>query len=76
MRLMSALLPALFVLLLPSLPVSAQTLKVSHSPRELGTAVLRDLSTSAPWPTVRRLSTGSLSGWRGHCWLREAISPY
>jgi hypothetical protein len=44
MRSVSAFLSALFVLLLAGLPVSAQTLKVSRSPRELGTAVLRDLS--------------------------------
>jgi hypothetical protein len=44
MRFVSAFLPALFALLLTGLPVSAQTLKVSRSPRELGTAVLRDLS--------------------------------
>ena len=44
MRLRSAFFPALFALLLVNLPVSAQTLKVSRSPRELGTAVLRELS--------------------------------
>lgn len=44
MRLASAPLFASFLLLLVALPVSAQTLKVSRSPRELGAAVLRDLS--------------------------------
>ncbi len=44
MRSASAFLSALFVLLLVSLPVSAETLKVSRSPRDLGMAVLRDLS--------------------------------
>ncbi len=40
----SAFLFALFALLVVSLPVSAQGLKVSRSPRELGTAVLRELA--------------------------------
>jgi hypothetical protein len=47
MRNVSAYLPALFALLLaglPVLPASAQELKVSRSPRELGTAVLRELA--------------------------------
>jgi len=40
----SAFLSALFASLLISLPVSAQALKLSRSPRDLGTAILRDLS--------------------------------
>ena len=44
MRFMSTFLAVLFALLLVGQPVSAQTLQVSHSPRELGTAILRDLS--------------------------------
>lgn len=43
MRSLAAFLSALFVLLLVILPVSAQTLKISSSPRELGTAILRIL---------------------------------
>jgi hypothetical protein len=44
MRRVSAFLSAFFALLLAGLPVFAQTLNVSRSPRELGTAVLRELS--------------------------------
>lgn len=44
MRLVSIFLPALFAFLLVGRPVCAQGLEVSHSPRELGVAVLRDLS--------------------------------
>ena len=48
MRLVSAFLSALFALLIASLPASAQAdsgaLKISGSPRELGLAVLRDVS--------------------------------
>lgn len=44
MRFGSVLLSALFLLLLAGLPVSAQTPKISRSPRELGTAVLREVA--------------------------------
>ena len=44
MRSGSAFLSALFALLLVSLPVSAESLKVARSPRELGVAILRELS--------------------------------
>ena len=44
LRFVSAFLSALFALLLAGPPVPAQALQVSLSPRELGTAVLRDLS--------------------------------
>lgn len=44
MRSVSVFPLALLALLLAGLPVSAQALQVSRSPRELGAAVLRDLS--------------------------------
>jgi hypothetical protein len=44
MRFVSTYLWALLAVLLVGLPVSAQALEVSRSPRELGTAVLLDLS--------------------------------
>jgi len=44
MRLVSMFLPALFALFLFCRPVCAQAQEVSRSPRELGTAVLRELS--------------------------------
>ncbi len=44
MRSVSVFLSALFALILVGLPASAQPLKVSHSPRELSLAVLRELS--------------------------------
>ena len=44
MRLVSMLPPALFTLILFGRPVCAQAQDVSRSPRELGTAVLRELS--------------------------------
>ena len=44
MRLTSMFLPALFSPLLVGRPVFAQALEVSRSPRELGKAVLRELS--------------------------------
>jgi hypothetical protein len=44
MRFVSVLPSALCFLLLAGPPVSGQTPKVSRSPRELGTAVLRELS--------------------------------
>ena len=44
MRLLSLFLPALFALLLVGRPACAQAQEVSRSPRELGTAVLRELS--------------------------------
>jgi hypothetical protein len=44
MRLVSLALPVLFAIFLVGRPVCAQGLEVSRSPRELGTAVLRDLS--------------------------------
>ncbi len=44
MRSVPAFLSVLFALLLASLPVSAEPPKVSRSPREPGTAVLRELS--------------------------------
>jgi hypothetical protein len=44
MRTVSVFLSACFALLLVGLPVSAQSLQVSRSPRDLGTELLRDLS--------------------------------
>jgi hypothetical protein len=44
MRVVSIFLPVLFAFLLVGRPVCAQDLEVSHSPREPGTAVLRELS--------------------------------
>jgi hypothetical protein len=44
MRFVPAYLFALFSLLLAGPPVSAQDLQVSHTPREFGIVVLRDLS--------------------------------
>ncbi|MBN1835803.1 MAG: hypothetical protein JW820_08125 [Spirochaetales bacterium] len=43
MRSLSAFVAGLLALLLAGLPVFGETLEVSGSPRELGTAVLRDL---------------------------------
>ena len=44
MRCVPAFLSAFFALLLAGLPAAAQDLKLSSTPRELGTAVLRDLA--------------------------------
>ena len=44
MRLVSVFFAASFALLAVSLPLSAQARKVSPGPRELGAAILRDLS--------------------------------
>jgi len=44
MRVVSTILPALFALLLVGPPVCAQSLEVSRTPRELGEAVLWELS--------------------------------
>ncbi len=44
MRFVTAFLSASCALLLAGQPASAQALKVSRSPRELGAAILRDLS--------------------------------
>ena len=44
MRLLSMFLPVLFALLLVGQPACAQAQEVARSPRELGTAVLKQLS--------------------------------
>ena len=44
MRMLLRFLPVLFALLLVGRPVCGQTQEVSRSPRELGVAVLRDVS--------------------------------
>ena len=57
MRPVSLFLAALVALLAVAIPVSAQTMRVSHSPRELGTVVLRDLTVLRDGKLVFRVDS-------------------
>lgn len=77
MRPVSLFPAALLALLVISVPVSAQTMKLSHSPRELGTVVLKDLEVRGGKLIFRVDSNGctDASSFKVRARREEGLSP-